>query len=57
MTTAQGNAIAAPANGLLIYNTSENCINEYMGDMWKTYCELRFSTTCNCVEYLKDNGL
>lgn len=57
MTTTQRNLIPAPGEGLLIYNTTEDCINEFMGGVWKTYCDLRFSTVCNCVEYLKDNGL
>lgn len=57
MTTAQRNLIPSPAEGLLIYNTTEDCLNEYMGGIWKTYCDLRFSTSCDCVEYLKDNGL
>ena len=26
MTTAQMNAIAAPANGLMIYNTTDSCV-------------------------------
>jgi len=57
MTTSQRNGIAAPAEGLMIYNTTEDCLNEYMSGVWKTYCDLRFNTSCNCVEYLKNNGL
>lgn len=57
MTAVQRNAIPSPDEGLMIYNTTDDCLNEYRAGVWKTYCELRFSTTCNCVEYLKDNGL
>lgn len=34
MTTAQRNAIASPANGLIIYNTTCNDINYYNGSQW-----------------------
>ncbi len=57
MTTAQRDAITSPANGLFIFNTTENCINEYAGTSWITHCELRYSNVCNCVEYLNDYGL
>lgn len=38
MTTAERNAIASPADGLLIYNTDEKCLNLYAGTMWKSMC-------------------
>lgn len=57
MTTVQRDAIVTPAEGLMIYNTTENCLNELRSGVWKTYCDLRFSAPCNCIEYLKDNGL
>ncbi len=34
MTTAQMNAIPNPAEGLLVYNTSEKCIYSYTGSAW-----------------------
>lgn len=34
MTTAQRNAIAAPAKGLLIYNLDDNSIDRYDGSQW-----------------------
>ena len=38
MTTAQRNALVAPANGLLIYNTTTNCFNVYVLNTWKQWC-------------------
>jgi len=38
MTTAQRNAIYSPATGLLIFNTTTNCFNVYMGLHWKQIC-------------------
>ena len=35
MTTAQRNAIAAPAKGLLIYNLDDNSIDRYDGSRWQ----------------------
>ena len=36
MTTAQRNAIPAPAEGLVIYNTDQKSLNVYNGTAWKT---------------------
>ncbi|MBK6966766.1 MAG: hypothetical protein IPH20_23420 [Bacteroidales bacterium] len=36
ITTAQRNAIAAPAEGLVIYNTSEKALNVYDGTAWSS---------------------
>jgi uncharacterized protein (TIGR02145 family) len=36
MTTAQRNAIASPAEGLVIYNTDEKALNVYNGMAWKS---------------------
>lgn len=55
-TTTQRNAIAAPAEGLVVYNTSEDCLNIYQNGTWQTYCTLRYSNACNCVEYLNNYG-
>lgn len=38
MTTAEMNAIASPATGLMIYNTDLNCIHYYFGG-WKSQCD------------------
>jgi hypothetical protein len=38
MTEQQRNAIAAPANGLLIFNTTSGCFNFYLGGIWKEMC-------------------
>jgi hypothetical protein len=38
MTTAQRDAIATPALGLVIYNTSTNCLNFYVGNGWSESC-------------------
>ncbi len=57
LTTTERNGITAPAEGLTVFNTTENCINVYNGTAWETYCTLRYSTACSCVEYLNDYGL
>jgi hypothetical protein len=38
MTQPERDAIAAPANGLVIYNTDENCLNAYNGTAWQSMC-------------------
>jgi hypothetical protein len=38
MTTAQRNAIAAPAAGLVVYNTTSNCLEFYNGTTWQNLC-------------------
>jgi len=38
MTTAQRNAIAAPAAGLTIYNITTKCLNFYNGTAWNESC-------------------
>lgn len=57
MTTAERNAVASPADGLTIYNTTEDCINVYHNSTWQIYCKLRYNPSCSCVEYLNDYGL
>ncbi len=42
MTTAQMNAIAAPALSLVIYNTTVNCFEFWTGSIWVTM-------TCICI--------
>jgi hypothetical protein len=38
MTTAQRNAIANPAEGLQVYNTTTKCLNIWIGSAWKQLC-------------------
>jgi hypothetical protein len=38
MTSMQRDAITSPATGLLIYNTSSNCLNFYNGSSWNEDC-------------------
>ncbi len=38
VTTAQMNAIAAPANGLVVYNTDSSCFCYYKVNVWKSLC-------------------
>ncbi|MCC6599608.1 MAG: hypothetical protein IT223_02925, partial [Crocinitomicaceae bacterium] len=43
MTTAERNQIQSPANGLMIWNTSSNCLDVYVVNTWQ-------SLTCGCSE-------
>jgi hypothetical protein len=38
LTTAQRDAIAAPAAGLMIYNTTVNCLQWWNGTVWYDGC-------------------
>ncbi|MGB6093815.1 MAG: hypothetical protein WBF83_08655 [Moheibacter sp.] len=38
MTEIQRDAIPNPAEGLLVYNTDEKCVNFYNGTDWKSFC-------------------
>ena len=38
MTTVQRDAIAAPAIGLVIFNTTTNCLNFFIGSGWNETC-------------------
>ncbi len=53
MTTTQRDAIAAPAAGLVIFNTTTNCLNFFMGSGWNETCGTLITTgtiiTLNCV--------
>lgn len=51
MTDAQRNAIAAPAQGLLIFNTSDGTFNYYDGSVWVT---LVSQTTINYINMGED---
>jgi uncharacterized protein (TIGR02145 family) len=41
MTTAQRNAISAPAVGLTIYNSSSNCLETWDGALWYGPCSIQ----------------
>lgn len=45
MTTAQRDAIATPAIGLVIYNTTINCIEWWNGNLWYNACGTTFQAT------------
>jgi uncharacterized protein (TIGR02145 family) len=53
MTTTQRDAIAAPAAGLVIFNTTTNCLNFFIGSGWNETCGTLITTgtiiTLNCV--------
>ncbi len=53
MTTVQRDAIAAPAAGLVIFNTTTNCLNFFMGSGWNETCGTLITNgtiiTLNCV--------
>lgn len=38
MTTSQRDAILNPAQGLVIFNTTTNCLNMYAGSSWRQSC-------------------
>ncbi|HNQ66992.1 MAG TPA: hypothetical protein PKN32_01325 [Bacteroidales bacterium] len=38
LSTVERNAISSPAEGLIIYNTTEQCINYYNGTLWLSLC-------------------
>lgn len=54
LTTAERDAIATPAVGLVIYNTTTNCLNFYVGAGWNETCgipslPLGLISSLNCV--------
>jgi uncharacterized protein (TIGR02145 family) len=53
MTTVQRNAIANPANGLIIFNLTTGCPNYYYASVWYEWCGTQTYTaaltTINCV--------
>jgi uncharacterized protein (TIGR02145 family) len=53
MTTTQRNAIVNPALGLVIFNTTTNCLNFFIGSGWSETCGTLVATgtitTLNCV--------
>ena len=53
MTTVQRDAIASPATGLVIFNTTTNCLNFFIGSGWNETCGTLNTTgtisALNCV--------
>ena len=53
MSTVQRNAIASPALGLVIFNTTTNCLNFFVGNGWNEACGSLVNTsllnTLNCA--------
>lgn len=45
MTEAQRNAIASPADGLIIYNTTSNCVNFRKAGVWEDTCKPKVTLT------------
>ena len=55
LTTAQRDAIASPANGLMIYNTSINCFQYYKSSAWNSLCDATISIL-NCAGVTASTG-
>jgi hypothetical protein len=55
MTSAQRNAIVSPATGLVVYNTTENCMNFYNGTNWMSLAGSISGTGANCKQILLGN--
>ena len=51
LTTAQRNAIAAPATGLTIYNTTVNCLQWWNGTVWYDGCGNNFVCGTSTVTF------
>jgi trimeric autotransporter adhesin len=43
MTTAQMNAVSSPANGLMIYNTTDGCVYVYRTSVWLSTCSATYA--------------
>lgn len=60
MTQAQRNTISSPETGLVIYNTSTNCINIYVNNVWNELCGILPSASIgslNCAEVTNNGSL
>ncbi len=44
LTTAEINSIVSPANGLFVYNTTENCFYFFKSNLWKNLCDINFDS-------------
>lgn len=49
MTTTQRDAIATPANGMIIYNTTTSVMNQYIGGTWTTFATGSVSNATNAA--------
>ena len=47
MTTAQRDAIGSPTNGMIIYNTDDGVMNQYIGGAWTTFASGTTSNAAN----------
>jgi hypothetical protein len=59
MTTAQRNAIASPADGLIIFNTTTGCPNYRHDGNWYEWCGIFIGeiTTLNCISAINNGTL
>lgn len=55
MSTAQRHAIQGPAKGLMVYDTSVNCLCIFSGSKWQLLCESR-SVEEGLIAHYKFNG-
>ena len=51
MTQAQRNAIVAPVAGLVVYNTTEKCLNFYNGNGWASFCDGKVDAVTRPIKY------
>lgn len=49
LTTIERNAISAPANGLMIYNTTISCFEFYNGITWQSLCNTSLEPTISSI--------
>lgn len=49
LTTIERNAISAPANGLMIYNTTISCFEFYNGITWQSLCNTTIEPTISSI--------
>jgi hypothetical protein len=49
LTTIERNAISAPANGLMIYNTTISCFEFYNGITWQSLCNTSIEPTISSI--------
>ena len=49
LTTIERNAISAPANGLMIYNTTISCFEFFNGITWQSLCNTSVEPTISSI--------
>jgi len=59
LTSVQRDAIVSPAIGLVIYNTTSNCLNFYIGNGWSESCGILIGgiSTLNCSNAIINDTL